>query len=88
MRVDYFRQDAVLALDLYRYGVRLTYDVVLPDPGARLRSRENELKASRPARAGSHPRPDASDPGLHWQNWPTLRGAAARAARAVDPDRG
>jgi hypothetical protein len=31
--------------DLYRYGVRLTYDVVLPDPGAKLRQREVELQS-------------------------------------------
>jgi hypothetical protein len=31
--------------DLYRYGLRLTYDVALPDPGAELRRREAELQS-------------------------------------------
>jgi hypothetical protein len=44
MRVDYFKRVRKWQSDLYRYGVRLTYDVVLPDPGARLRSREVEIQ--------------------------------------------
>jgi hypothetical protein len=44
MRIDYFKRVRKWQSDLYRYGVRLTYDVVLPDPGARLRSREVELQ--------------------------------------------
>lgn len=44
MRVDYFKRVRKWQSDLYRYGVRLTYDIVLPDPGARLRSREVEIQ--------------------------------------------
>jgi hypothetical protein len=44
MRVDYFKRVRKWQSELYRYGVRLTYDVVLPDPGARLRAREVELQ--------------------------------------------
>jgi hypothetical protein len=44
MRVDYFKRVRKWQSNLYRYGVRLTYDVVLPDPGARLRAREVELQ--------------------------------------------
>ena len=44
MRIDYFKRVRKWQSDLYRYGVRLTYDVVLPDPGARLRAREVELQ--------------------------------------------
>jgi hypothetical protein len=44
MRIDYFKRVRKWQTDLYRYGVRLTYDVVLPDPGARLRAREVELQ--------------------------------------------
>ena len=43
MRVDYFRRVRKWRSELYRYGVRLTYDVVLPDPGAVLRARQAEL---------------------------------------------
>jgi GH18 family chitinase len=45
MRIDYFKRVRKWQSDLYRYGVRLTYDVVLPDPGGRLRQREIELQA-------------------------------------------
>jgi hypothetical protein len=44
MRIDYFKRVRNWRSDLYRYGVRLTYDVVLPDPGARLRDRVRELQ--------------------------------------------
>ena len=44
MRIDYFKRVRKWQSNLYRYGVRLTYDVVLPDPGARLRAREVELQ--------------------------------------------
>jgi hypothetical protein len=44
MRIDYFKRVRKWQSELYRYGVRLTYDVVLPDPGARLRTREVELQ--------------------------------------------
>jgi hypothetical protein len=44
MRIDYYKRVRNWQSDLYRYGVRLTYDVVLPDPGARLRAREVELQ--------------------------------------------
>jgi hypothetical protein len=44
MRIDYFKRVRKWQSDLYRYGVRLTYDVVLPDPGVRLRAREIELQ--------------------------------------------
>jgi len=44
MLIDYFRRVRKWRSELYRYGVRLTYDVVVPDPGARLRSRQLELQ--------------------------------------------
>jgi hypothetical protein len=43
MLVDYFARVRNWRSDLYRYGVRLAYDVVLPDPGERLRTRWTEL---------------------------------------------
>ena len=45
MRIDYYKRVRNWRSDLYRYGVRLTYDVVLPDPGADLRARVDELQA-------------------------------------------
>ena len=44
MRVDYFRRMRRWRVRLYRVGVRLTYDVVIPDPGRRLRSRHELLR--------------------------------------------
>ncbi len=45
MRIDYFKRVRKWRSELYRYGVRLTYDVVLPDPGQQLRQREVELQS-------------------------------------------
>jgi hypothetical protein len=39
MMVDYFRRMRKWRNQLFRTGIRLTYDVVLPDPGRRLRER-------------------------------------------------
>ena len=45
MRVDYYKRVRRWQSKLFRYGVRLTYDVVLPDPGQRLRQREVALQS-------------------------------------------
>jgi hypothetical protein len=45
MRIDYFKRVRNWQSDLFRYGVRLTYDVVMPDPGQQLRQREVELQS-------------------------------------------
>lgn len=45
MRIDYFRRMRRWRTELYRYGVRMTYDVVLPDPGRRLRRRQTQIQA-------------------------------------------
>lgn len=45
MVVDYFRRMRKWHHQLFRTGVRLTYDVVLPDPGRRLRERWRAVAA-------------------------------------------
>jgi hypothetical protein len=45
MLIDYFRRMRKWSNQLCRTGIRLTYDVVLPDPGRRLRERWMEVKA-------------------------------------------
>jgi hypothetical protein len=44
MRIDYFKRIRKWQSDLYRYGVRLTYDTVLPDPSASIRDREVRIQ--------------------------------------------
>lgn len=43
LRIDYYRRMRSWRSDLYRYGVRMTYDVVLPDPGQLLRHRQEQI---------------------------------------------
>lgn len=73
MRVDYFRRVRKWRSELYRYGVRLTYDVVLPDPGAVLRARQAELLKIQDALAAEFTLPLQA-----WQitrdNWQELAG--------------
>ena len=53
MRVDYYRMMRKWRTDLFRYGLRLTFDVAIPTPGARLwalhrRLRELDLAIGQP----------------------------------------
>jgi hypothetical protein len=44
MRIDYFRRMKPWRVSLYRTGVRLAYDIVIPDPGKRLRLRHDLVR--------------------------------------------
>ena len=49
MRVDYFSMMRKWHVQLYRYGIRMTYDIVVPEPGATFRlaySRIGEIDAA------------------------------------------
>ncbi len=43
MRIDYFRLMRRWRTDLYQYGLRMTYDIVIPNPGAALWAKYEEL---------------------------------------------
>ncbi len=45
IRIDYYRMMRKWRTDLYRYGLRLTYDITIPTPGARLWARWQKLQA-------------------------------------------
>jgi type II secretion system protein G len=44
VRVDYYQLVRKWNVDLFRYGVRLTYDLAIPEPGADIMSKINELE--------------------------------------------
>jgi hypothetical protein len=46
-RVDYYQLLRKWRVDLYRYGLRLTYDLTIPDPGADLLSKLSEIESIR-----------------------------------------
>lgn len=53
IRIDYYRMMRKWRTDLFRYGLRLTFDIVIPNPGARLwalhrRVRELDEKIRKP----------------------------------------
>jgi hypothetical protein len=47
IRIDYFSMMRKWRVRLYRYGLRLTYDLVVPEPGAALRRAHAELEELR-----------------------------------------
>jgi type II secretory pathway pseudopilin PulG len=44
-RVDYYQLVRKWRVDLYRYGVRLTYDVMIPEPGVGILAKIQEIEA-------------------------------------------
>ncbi len=44
IRIDYFSMMRKWRVRLYRYGLRLTYDIVIPEPGATLRKTYRDLE--------------------------------------------
>jgi hypothetical protein len=47
MRIDYFSLMRKWRVRLYRYGLRLTYDIVVPEPGAAMRQAYADLESLR-----------------------------------------
>jgi type II secretion system protein G len=45
MRVDYYQLMRRWRVDLERYGIRLTYDITIPEPGSDILSRHLEMRA-------------------------------------------
>ena len=45
MRIDYFQLARKWKLDLLRYGLRMTYDIVIPNPGSGIVTLVEEVKA-------------------------------------------
>lgn len=87
MRVDYFRRMKRWKVELFRTGVRLAYDIVIPDPGRRLRLRQELIRKYDRALTA------AFDPGLRpgdvtrltWPDYASAYGVAL-AAPPADPD--
>lgn len=48
-RVDYYQLMRKWQVDLYRYGISLTYDIVIPEPGSGLLSKIKEIEEIRKA---------------------------------------
>lgn len=87
LRIDYFRRMKKWKVDLYRTGVRLAYDVVIPDPGRRLRLRQDLIRKYDRALTATF------DPGLspadvdryNWMKYAAAYGIALQAP-PMDPD--
>ncbi len=81
MRIDFHQMIRKWQVDLYRYGLRLTYDIVVPAPGIDLLAQVDELRKIDETLAQPFQfnlSPDA----VTRQNWPEL---AAQYGADVDP---
>lgn len=90
-RVDYYQLVRKWRVDLYRYGVRLTYDITIPEPGSDILSKILKIQALTAALQQGFGSPEAT---LDWArfdltpagvtrgNYLTL---AARYGTAVEP---
>jgi hypothetical protein len=91
VRVDYYQFARKWQVDLLRYGVRLTYDLVVPEPGSDILSRVVELQALRSAMRQGFGDPAATLPWARFDltpaqiqrtNYQTL---AAQYGASIDP---
>jgi hypothetical protein len=58
-RVDYYQLVRKWRVDLYRYGLRMTYDLTIPEPGSDVLSKIAEIKSLTAA----------LQEGFGWPNW-------------------
>jgi hypothetical protein len=91
VRVDYYQFARKWQVDLLRYGVRLTYDLVIPEPGSDVLNRIVELQALRAAMRQGFGDPAATLPWARFDltpgqilrtNYQTL---AAQYGASIDP---
>jgi hypothetical protein len=62
VRFDYYQLVRKWKVDLYRYGIRLTFDLTIPDPGAALFARIEESQAIAATLEEGFGSPDATEP--------------------------
>ncbi|MFJ9780908.1 type II secretion system protein GspG [Amycolatopsis sp. NPDC101161] len=82
VRIDYYRMMRKWRVDLIRYGLRMTYDLVVPDPGANLRKPVLDLAAVEQRLSGVFGFDDVPVTGLTRENWARY---AAKYGVTVDP---
>lgn len=71
VRVDYYQLLRKWRVDLYRYGIRLTYDLTIPEPGSDILSKIQEIKSLQQALGQGFGSPDATLPWARFTLQPT-----------------
>jgi Type II secretion system (T2SS), protein G len=91
-RIDYYQLVRKWRVDLYRYGVRMTYDLTIPEPGSDVLTKIIELKAVMAALQEGFGSPTASLPWARFdlqpsqiQRWNYLALAAQYGATVEPP---
>jgi type II secretory pathway pseudopilin PulG len=70
-RVDYYQLMRKWQVDLYRYGIRLTYDIAIPEPGSGILLKIREIQEIRAALelGFEHPNPTFDWPGFDMSSY-------------------
>jgi len=90
-RVDYYQLVRKWRVDLYRYGVRLTYDITIPEPGSDILSKILEIQALTAALSEGFASPGSTLPWARFDLTPdgvtrsNYLALAAQYGAAVDP---
>ena len=82
MRVDYYQMMRKWQVDLYHHGLRMTYDIVIPTPGADLLAQQEHLRDLR-ARVNAPFAFDVEPGDIRRDNWQAM--AAAPQADVEPP---
>ncbi len=71
VRVDYYQLLRKWRVDLFRYGIRLTYDLTIPEPGSDILSKIQEVQSLQQALGQGFGSPDATLPWARFSLQPT-----------------
>ena len=82
-RVDYYQLIRRWQLDLFRYGLRLTYDIVIPEPGSDILEKILQINALSVAIQQGFNAPDATEPWARFDVAPSDIGRDNFAALAA-----
>jgi type II secretion system protein G len=82
-RIDYYQLVRKWKVDLYRYGIRLTYDLVIPEPGLDILTKIIEIQQIRAALQTGFGAPDATLPSARFDLLPTALTRANYATEAA-----
>lgn len=87
VRVDYYQLLRKWQVDLHRYGIRLTYDLTIPEPGADILSRVREAREINAALQHGFGGSDAGAGVPEWARFDLTPSAITRASYAADAAR-
>ena len=87
VRVDYYQLLRKWQVDLYRYGIRLTYDLTIPEPGADILTKVREVREIEAALRHGFGVEEATSGAPEWARFALTPAAITREGYAADAAR-